>query len=179
LKAAGIKLSREEKTLFGEINVIKFFASAVRMTGFPSVTSFWPKKENPVTPVDAEGQPIYFTALHASSGIANVWSWDKLGATYSELKAKTLLIETLSKFNKNPRDAQQLSLPVTQKDVLAWSGWVDYFPHLNTASLANNWYAKFNANQGNKGTYFASGVNGFETVEFAIRAGQTVVKSYF
>ena len=51
--------------------------------------------------------------------------------------------------------------------------------HICREQLEHGFYAGFNALQGHKNTYYVSGLNGFETVEFAIRAGQDVVDSYF
>ncbi|KAI0083100.1 hypothetical protein BDY19DRAFT_980916 [Irpex rosettiformis] len=63
-------------------------------------------------------------------------------------------------------------------DVKAIRKW-DYFPHFNTFLLANGAYSQYNALQGNQHTYYSSGLNGFETVEFAIRAGKDLVNSFF
>ena len=60
-------------------------------------------------------------------------------------------------------------------DFRAW----DYFPHFDKDQLDNGYYEKFNSLQGYMGTYYASGLNGFETVEFAVRAGKDVANSYF
>ena len=84
----------------------------------------------------------------------------------------------MSKINSDPRDPSAQPKPVTDKDVLAFRKNA-YFPHFDSAQLAGGWYDKFNALQGKKGTYYASGLNGFETVEFAVRAGLDVVDSFF
>lgn len=84
----------------------------------------------------------------------------------------------LSKLDKDPSDPSAVSKPVTDKEVLAFVKH-DYFPHFGTADLKSGAYGKFNDLQGKKGTYYASGLNGVETVEFAIRAGVDVVANYF
>jgi hypothetical protein len=53
-----------------------------------------------------------------------------------------------------------------------------YFPHFDRRELERGFYAKFNALQGQNNTYYASGLNGFEIVEFAIRAGRDVVDTF-
>jgi hypothetical protein len=158
---------------------MNFWASAVRLPYFPDATSFWPKKPNPITPVEPEGQPIYFTRLHPGTGIVNVWSWDRIDKKPDEKNAQKLLVQTLSNYNKDPHNATQPSVPIEQKDVLGWSGMVDYFPRLTTESLMSGWFDQFNKLQGQQKTFYASGLNAFETVEFAIRAGQDVASSYF
>ncbi|KAJ7716409.1 hypothetical protein B0H14DRAFT_2643845 [Mycena olivaceomarginata] len=50
---------------------------------------------------------------------------------------------------------------------------------MSQPQLEAGYYAKFNALQGEKNTYYASGLNGFETVEYAIRAGIDVAETYF
>lgn len=68
--------------------------------------------------------------------------------------------------------------PVTDRDVLGFQQ-NDYFPHFDSEQLRQGWYDKFNALQGKQKTFYASGLNGFETVEFALRAGLDIVDSYF
>jgi hypothetical protein len=172
LKSAALTLSPEEETLFGQVGVHNYFSSAVRMTQVPSNVSFLAKKPSPITPVEPDGQPVYFQPLHPNSGIVNVWSWDKYRKQPDEKRARGLLLETLSKFNKDPHNVQQASDPVTEMDVIGWSGVLDYFPHVDSEALRDGWYDKFNKLQGSQQTYYASGLNGFEIVEFAIRAGQ-------
>lgn len=63
-------------------------------------------------------------------------------------------------------------------DVLAFVAH-DYFPHYDSDQLAAGIYGLFNSLQGQRHTYYASGLNMFETVEFAVRAGYDIVDSYF
>lgn len=157
--------------------VHNYFSSAVQMDQFPDGTSFWPKKVDPATTVDAEGQPVFFQIIHPGSGVANVWSWDKDGTPDPD-KVKNLLVETLSEFNKDPANEDEESGPVTEEDVIGWSGVVDYFPHIGSEPLADGWYDRFNEMQGKLRTYYASGLNGFEIVEFPLRAGKDIAESY-
>jgi len=112
------------------------------------------------------------------SNIATTWSWGKYKSNQTLGEAKSLLKELLSKLNKDPRVPAEEPKPITDADVVAFREW-DYFPHFDQDELENGFYAKFNELQGYKNTYYASGLNGFETVEFAIRAGQDVVDTYF
>lgn len=154
-----------------------YFSSAVNMSQLLDGTSFWPKKVDPATPVDAEGQPVFFQIIHPSSHVANVWSWDKDGKP-DAAKVEKLLVETLSKFNKDPASEDEVSKPVTKKDIVGFSGEVDYFPHISSGPLADGWYDRFNEMQGKSRTYYASGLNGFEIVEFPLRAGKDIAESY-
>ena len=44
--------------------------------------------------------------------------------------------------------------------------------------LADGFYDKLDKLQGKMNTFYASGLNGYETVEFALRAGRDVVEHY-
>lgn len=44
--------------------------------------------------------------------------------------------------------------------------------------LAAGFYQRLDKLQGQRNTFFASGLNGYETVEFALRAGRDVVEHY-
>lgn len=178
LEGAGLILSREEEDLFSAVRVVNYFSSAVKMRQLPGNVSFSPLKTDPFMPVAPEGQPIFFTALHPGSGVTNVWSWDADNATNDINKVRRLLTETLSKYNKDPKDTAQKPTPVKDKDVIGFSAVTDYFPHVGPADLNGGWYTRFNALMGTSHTYYASGLNSFETVEFALRAGQDIVGSY-
>lgn len=91
-----------------------------------------------------------------------------------------MLKETLSRVNRNPRDPLSVARAVTDADIVGLQE-NEYFPHFGPRELRAGWYEKFERLQGRGGrkTFFASGLNGFETVEFALRAGIDVVDSYF
>ena len=67
---------------------------------------------------------------------------------------------------------------VKPSDVLGFVK-TDYFPHFDVEQLKNGWYTKYNALQGKQKTYYTSGLNGFETVEFVIRSANDLVDSFF
>ena len=144
----------------------------------PPKTLFGAASAAPNLPPDADGEPVAFISLFNTSNIATTWSWAAYRTDETLEQARLLLKRTLSKVNKNPADPNASPVPVTDDDVRAFRKW-DYFPHFDSAQLAAGWYGKFDALQGQKKTYFASGLNAFETVEFAVRAGLDVVDSYF
>jgi hypothetical protein len=109
----------------------------------------------------------------------SVWSWGPDARSADDMAvAHSLLKSTTSKMNRDPRNATDVAAPISDDDIVAFREW-DYFPHFNTTSLQNGWYDKFNAVQGQGKTYYASGLNGFELVEFSIRAGQDIAQTYF
>ena len=125
---------------------------------------------DPALPPPADGEPVAFIRLFDDSPVATTWSWAALGSNVTEADARARLVQTLGKLNKDPAVAGAASAGVSDADVKAFRGW-DYFPHFKSEQLAGGWYEKFGGLQGKGRTYFASGLNGFETVEFAVRAG--------
>jgi len=177
LNAANLDVSADENTVFGPVGLTSYFSSAVRLITPPDFL-FDAEGVAPNVPVDADGEPVAFLQLFQTSNIATAWSWGPYRGNLTADQAKALLKETLSKVNKDPRNASTVPQPVTDADVLGFQQ-NDYFPHFDSQQLAGGWYEKFNALQGQKKTYYASGLNGFETVEFALRAGIDIVDSYF
>jgi hypothetical protein len=177
LKTAGFQLSKKEKELFELVGTDNYYSSAVRAKQFPNGISLWGAKPNALTPVEPEGQPVYFKNLMEGSDVVSGWSWDKYRKTPDEKKSKKQLLDTLSKFNKDPREVNMESMQVSEKDILAFMRVIDYFPHLDPDALKAGWYKRFNALQGKQGTYYATTLSGFEMIEFAVRAGQEIGNS--
>jgi hypothetical protein len=199
LNAANLDLDQKETAVFSPVGIIKYWSGAVQVItpygdlfsgaltqGFFGVVgqviqgvidvdaAF--RAYLPTLP-EAAGYPMAFFRILSQSNIATTWSWGKYKSNQTLDEARSLLKELLSKLNKDPRDPTAEPKPITDADVVAFREW-DYFPHFDKNELENGFYAKFNELQGYKNTYYASGLNGFETVEFAIRAGQDVVDTY-
>jgi hypothetical protein len=197
LEAANLDIDHDETKVFSPVGIIKYWSGAVRVAtpygdifaGFLHETFFgmidkilggaevafgdfipWLPK--------AAGEPVAFIRVFNESDIATTWSWGKYKGHQTLAEAKTLLKEVMSKLNKDPDDPNAVPIPITDADVKNFTEW-DYFPHFDQPQLDQGFYNKFNALQGHKNTYYASGLNGFETVEFAVRAGKDVVDSYF
>ncbi|THG93537.1 hypothetical protein EW026_g7723 [Hermanssonia centrifuga] len=171
LEAAHLDLSPEESAVFSPIGTTQYWSGAVNVaTGNNAAFS--------AIAFEPAGQPSAFLPLFNSSSIASSWSWGQYRGSQTVDEAKQLLVSTISKFNKDPNNATALPRPITPEDVRDFKAW-DYFPHYDTAQLNEGFYSKFNMLQGQKNTYYASGFNGFEMVEFAIRAGQDIVNTYF
>jgi len=197
LQAVNLDIDQEEMTVFSPVGIIKYWSGAVQVAtpfgdtfaGFLHETFFgiidkilggsgidfgdyipWLPK--------AAGEPVAFIRVFNESDIATTWSWGKYKGDQTQAEAKNLLKEVLSKLNKDPDDADAKPTPITDAEVKDFRQW-DYFPHFDRPQLDQDFYGKFNALQGHKNTYYASGLNGFETVEFAIRAGKDVVDTYF
>ncbi|KAJ7681404.1 FAD/NAD-P-binding domain-containing protein [Mycena rosella] len=197
LHAANLDLTPSEKTIFSPVGIIKYWSGAVRVatpnglafggflratllalvekflgTHFLSFLEFVPWLP------EAAGEPVALLRLFNQSDIATTYSWGKYRSSQTLAEAKTLLEEVISKINKDPRVFGAAPQPVTDANVKEFLEW-DYFPHFDQPQLEAGYYAKFNVLQGEKNTYYASGLNGFETVEYAIRAGIDVAQTYF
>jgi hypothetical protein len=179
LSGAGLQLSAAEIALFSQVITNNYFASAVQMNHLASNVSLREDLPTEITPYSLEGQPVYLTRVHPETDILSVWSMDFSGAPDSVQTAETLLPNVLSKLNKDVDDPESESVPVTEADVLGFSGQVDYFPHVGTAALLGGWYDTFNGIQGEQHTYYVSGLNNFEFVEYAIRAAKDLVSTHF
>ena len=199
LNAANLNLDQKETTVFSPVGIIKYWSGAVH-ANIPYGDIFFgclPQKffgiiskvirgliggnaafgEYTTSLPKATGYPMGFLRIFPTSDIATTWSWGKYKSNQTLGEAKSLLKELLSKLNKDPRDPKTKPKSITDADVVDFREW-DYFPHFDGHELDHDFYAMFNTLQGHMNTYYASGLNGFETVEFAIRAGQDVVDTY-
>lgn len=177
LDKAGLDLTGSENETFAAVGVHNYFSAAVKLD-IPDGVSFIAESDSPTEPPPNLGEPVALLDLQPDSQIATSWSWGPYRQFQSKKEARDLLKTTLSKINKDPRNVTTMSVQVSEEDIRAFRKW-DYFPHFDSNELKNDWYGKFNALQGSKATYWASGLNGMETVEWAIRAGQDIVDSYF
>ncbi|KAM0228259.1 hypothetical protein ACHAP5_011992 [Fusarium lateritium] len=178
LKESGLVLSAAERTLFSEVDVNGYFSSAVRMDRLGDNLTVSQVLPNPLEPFKPEGQPVYLTPLHPDSDIVSVYSADD-PAHPSATRVKGHLIRDLSKINKNLDNVHAQGTKVVAADIRAFSGQIDYFPHVGPKALANGWYQRFNGLQGKDHIYFTSGLNSFELVEYTIRAARDLVASHF
>jgi hypothetical protein len=176
LERAGLDLSEEEYDVFSEVTVHNYFSSAVELA-LPFGVSYIAESPSLIEPPPNDGEPVAVLRLSQQSNISTSWSWGPYG-DYSINSAEVLLNTTMSKLNKDPRNTSAMAMSLDNSDIRAFRKW-DYFPHFESETLRCGAYDKLNKLQGCKKTYWASGLNGMETVEWAIRAGIDVVESYF
>ncbi|OCL06637.1 FAD/NAD(P)-binding domain-containing protein [Glonium stellatum] len=177
LKRAGLDLTESEEKVFAAVGVNNYFSSAVEFN-LPYNVAYIAASNSPTEPPPNVGEPVAVLRFFPNSSIVTSWSWGPYRKFFSKEKARELLKTTLSKINKDPRNATAMSVPLSEGDIKAFRKW-DYFPHVDSLALKGHWYAKFDALQGEKKTFWASGLNAMELVEWAIRAGQDVANSYF
>ncbi|UPX11015.1 uncharacterized protein EKO05_0001642 [Ascochyta rabiei] len=176
LERAGLDITEEEYNVFANVSTIQYYSSAVEFE-LPFGVSYIANTTSPALPPPNDGEPVAVLRLNEQSNVSVAWSWGPY-EFQTESAARRLLIESLSEINKDPRNATEPSEPLTDSDVKAFRKW-DYFPHFDSQPLRDGAYEKFNCLQGKNKSYWASGLNGMEIVEWAIRGGQDVVESYF
>ncbi|KAL3590849.1 hypothetical protein FPOAC2_13051 [Fusarium poae] len=178
LKESGLDLSAAERSLFTQVGVNSYFSSAVHMNKLGHNLTVSQELPDPLTPFKAKGQPVYIVPLHPESNIISIYSADNPEHP-SVSRVKGLLVRDLSKINKDLANPHAVSTKINTVDIRAFSGEIDYFPHLGSEALVDGWYEKFNALQGKDHTYFTSGLNSFELVEYTIRAARDLVATHF
>lgn len=176
LERAGVDLTEQEYDTFHNVTTNQYYSSTVELE-LPFGVSYIANSTSPAVPPPNDGQPVAVLHLSEQSNVSVAWSWGPYEFQTEEV-AQDLLIESLSKINKDPRNATQEAVPLTKDNVKAFRKW-DYFPHFGPDALRSGAYAKLNELQGCKKSYWASGLSGMEIVEWAIRGGQDVVDTYF
>ncbi|KAJ5470949.1 hypothetical protein N7530_008306 [Penicillium desertorum] len=174
---AGLDLSDEEREVFTPVGTHSFYSGAVRLST-PHTMTFGAASAHPGLSPDATGDPVVFTKLHGDLDVAITSSWGPYRGSLTRDEAYARLKRTLSAFNKDPRDVGVSAGAVSDEDVLAFQE-NEYFPHYDSQQLREGYYELFEGLQGQKGTYYASGFNMFELVEYALRAGQDITKRFF
>jgi hypothetical protein len=177
LERVGLDLTEEEHEVFSEVVTHNYFSSAVEFE-LPFGVSYIANSSNSSVPPPNIGEPVAVLRLSAKSNVSTSWSWGPDNEFQSESSARNLLQTTMSKINKDPRNVTSQAAPVTSDDIRAFRKW-DYFPHFGSEALRNGAYGYFNRLQGCNKSFWASGLGGMEIVEWAIRAGQDVVDTYY
>jgi hypothetical protein len=115
---------------------------------------------------------VAYLRIFNESGIATTWSW---GATRLLMRPKV----SLKRLSRNSTRSPRTRTPNSNQSLTRTSEISGSEVTSLTSIEKQLDYGFYATLQGNKNTYYASGLNDFETVEFAIHAGQDVVDSYF
>ncbi|KAI0341029.1 FAD/NAD-P-binding domain-containing protein [Trametopsis cervina] len=158
-------LSDAEYDVFSRVRTTPYWSGAV-------VTSTEYRRAYQQNPFEQTGQPVAFLRLFKEAPIATTWLWGEID---NEDDATKLVTDTITEVQTG---ANITTPEVKSSDVKALRKW-SYFPHFSAEDLGNDVYAEFSALQGDKDTYYTSGLNGFETVEFAIRGAKDLVDTFF
>ncbi|KAI0087479.1 FAD/NAD-P-binding domain-containing protein [Irpex rosettiformis] len=168
LRAINMPLTSQEAEVFSKVGITAYWASAVETKlDFPK-----PYYQMPLEPLNT---PVAFIRIFNESPITTAWSWGAIGSNPPLELVTDLLVDTISQVQVGLGLESPIIGQDAVKDIRKW----DYFPHFGSADLAAGVYAEYNSLQGQQNTYFSSGLNGFELVEFAIRAGKDLVATFF
>jgi hypothetical protein len=176
LERVGLDMTKLEHDTFKSIATHQYYSSAVKLK-LPFGVSYIANSSSPTVPPPNDGEPAAVLHLSEQSNVSVAWSWGPY-EFQTENGARKLLIESLSEINKDPRNATAKPQPLCENDIKAFRKW-DYFPHFESDALSEGAYKKLNLLQGQKRSYFASGLSGMEVVELALRSGRDVVDTYF
>lgn len=176
LKRVGVTLTALELSTFRNVTTHQYYASAVEFA-LPFGVSYIANTTSPRVPPPNDGEPVAILRLNERSNVSTAWSWGPY-AFQTEQAARSLLLDSLAKINKDPRRPGDTPQPFRDADIKAFRKW-DYFPHFGSEALREGAYKRFNRLQGSKKTFYASGLSGMEIVEWAVRGGYDVVDSYF
>ncbi|KAF1833593.1 FAD/NAD(P)-binding domain-containing protein [Decorospora gaudefroyi] len=177
LERIGLDMTELEYNTFHNVTTHQYYSSAVDLE-LPFGVSFIANSSDPSEPPPNVGQPVALLHLSEESNVSIAWSWGPYDYQTEEA-AFELLTDSLAKINLDPRNATTtFPQPFCPDDVKAFEKW-DYFPHFESDALSEGAYNKLNLLQGQKKSYYASGLSGMEIVEWAIRGGYDVVDTYF
>lgn len=176
LERTGLDLTKHEYDTFHNITTHQYYSSAIELE-LPFGVSYIANTTSALVPPPNDGEPVAVLRLSEQSNVSVAWSWGPY-EFQTEEAARRLLISSMSELNKDPRNSTQVPGPFCNNNIKAFRKW-DYFPHFEGAALREGAYDKLNKLQGQKNTYYASGLSGMEIVEWAIRGGLDVVDSYF
>ncbi|KAL6706758.1 hypothetical protein ACN47E_005094 [Coniothyrium glycines] len=176
LERVGLDLTELEHDTFSNVTTHQYYSSAIKLE-LPYGVSYIANQTSPRLPPPNDGNPVAVLHLSERSNVSVAWSWGPYEYQTAEV-GQRLLVDTMSKLNKDPRNTTELPQPFCESDIRAFRKW-DYFPHFQSDALRSGAYANLNKLQGQKKTYYASGLSGMEIVEWAVRGGRAVVNDYF
>ncbi|KAE9385816.1 hypothetical protein BT96DRAFT_1026466 [Gymnopus androsaceus JB14] len=146
---------------------------------------FTPQERNvfpSVGPTDPDYGPLALLRYFNDSPISTAYSFGP--SPYNETSSDTneqvmeLLVQTANSLGvgiaDNEVDNITTPISVTEGDVKLFTRQ-DHFPHPLTDALKAGFYESYDALQGQKNTYWTSGLNRFENVESAIRSAKDLV----
>ncbi|THU82669.1 FAD/NAD(P)-binding domain-containing protein [Dendrothele bispora CBS 962.96] len=177
-----ISLTPSEQAVFSKVGITAYWSGAISM---PQVSFNNTFSQLPTEPIV---EPVLATRIFPGSDVVSTYSWgpfQPFGRSNVSLEqARELLLQTYSVVDFSPANGNgsttsaHAPVPVTDQDVREFRVW-DYFPRFQSGDLANGIYEDYNALQGQADTYWISALNGFESVEFAVRAGKEIVATFF
>ncbi|KAL3456141.1 hypothetical protein BJX64DRAFT_294389 [Aspergillus heterothallicus] len=185
LSTAGLDLSPAEETVFSAVQTTNYFSTAIRLSNTPRLAEFNIATDSAFSFPEIAGQPVYIEGEYNSSDVSLLYALGREDQSPEQVAAVTL--QTLSRINGDPQVAATgegeesrtpMTLPVEPRDIKALRQHPHYFPHFNQSALRGGWYDMFNALQGGNRTFYTSGLNRAEHVEYVIVSAREVVERF-
>ncbi|KAL5339208.1 hypothetical protein BJX70DRAFT_397981 [Aspergillus crustosus] len=177
LHGAGLDLTPAESTLFSHVKTSNYFSTAVQLSHIPPLSSFSVASSSPATSVDFSGEPVFVQSMYNDSDIAIAYSL--ASETQSMGEVREISVEVLSRINRDPGHEGQEAIPVGEDDIRTVQHYPEHYPHVDSEVLREGWYEEFRGIQGVNRTFYTSGLNRVEHVEYAILAARDLVEEYF
>ncbi|KAL0563148.1 hypothetical protein V5O48_018929, partial [Marasmius crinis-equi] len=170
-------LSSDEQAVFSKVGMTAYLSGAITAKSVPVNTTY------SQLPPKNIGQPILATKSFPNSDVLTTYSWGPSNpygrSNFTADKAIPLLKQTYSHIDFGAAaNTTNVRVDIKDEDIREFRAW-DYFPRFQPEDLKAGIYNKFNKVQGYKKTYWVSGLNSFELVEFAIRGGKDIAKTFF
>jgi hypothetical protein len=120
LERAGVDITEQEHDALKNVTTHQYYSAAVELK-LPFGVSYIANATSPVVPPPNEGQPIAVLHLSEKSNVSVSWSWGPY-EYQTEEAARKILIDSLSKVNKDPRNGTESSQPRTATSRRSRSG---------------------------------------------------------
>lgn len=175
-------LGLEEMVLFDHVYTNDYYSGVANASSLDLKTmlNFLQVQDSKIVFGNAQpmGQPLLLKHWQpkACPNLVSFYSWGKEGIKQDTVR--NLAVSTISKLNRPLDKPVNESIPLTGRDIKIFKSW-DLFPHVSEHALKLGFYKKFKDIQGYRNTYYASGLNYVELVEYAIEAAVDLVDSYF
>ncbi|KAJ4481005.1 FAD/NAD-P-binding domain-containing protein [Lentinula aciculospora] len=177
LTAAGLDITLNEQSLFADVGVTAYWSTAFNMSELPYPYAFL--KDPPTS----DFSPLAMLRYFSDSPIATAYSFGTSpyneSTSDSNQKVMDLIIQAATDLGigiaANQVGGVTTANTVTADDIKLFTRQ-DHFPHVLTDALAGNFYEKYNLLQGQRSTYWTSGLNRFENVESVILAAKDLVE---
>ncbi|KAF5381875.1 hypothetical protein D9757_007540 [Collybiopsis confluens] len=171
LNAAGLDFTDQESDLFSNVGVTAYWSAAFEMN-LPYPYAFLE------TPASPDFRPVVMLRYFNESTISTAYSLGpspyNASSAASDEQVKQLLVSSANNLAKGLVQNGFTGVQEADIDVKLLTRH-DYFPRVSSEALQAGFYTKYNALQGQKNTFWTSGLDRFENVESAIRAAKDLV----
>ena len=174
-----IDLSPDERFVFSKVGMNPYLSGAITAPNVPVNTTY------SQLPTRNIGQPVLATKSFPNSDVLTTYSWGPFKpygrSNFTADQAREILKRTYAAVDFGAASGvpgMSVRVKIKDEDFREFRAW-DYFPRFQPDDLAQGIYKRFNNVQGYKNTYWVSGLNSFELVEYALRAGKEIVGTFF